>query len=74
MLNEVNFYVPHFKQAVDRMRTQGVDIRMIIKADDSPDPSRYNAPSVPEIAVLLPGYSEGVANRDIVPIVVVSKG
>ena len=41
---------------------------MIIRADGCPDPRRYNAPSVPEIAVLLPGggYSEGVGNRDIV--------
>ena len=69
MLHEVNPYVSHFKHAVDRMRAQGgVDIRMIIRADGCPDPRRYNAPSAPEIAVLLPGggYSEGVANRDIV--------
>ena len=70
MLHEVNPYVSHFKHAVDLMRAQGgVDIRMIIRADGCPDPRRYNAPSVPKIAVLLPGggYSEGVANRDIVP-------
>ena len=69
MLHEVNPYVSHFKHAVDRMRVQGgVDIRMIIRADGCPDPRRYNAPSAPEIAVLLPGggYSDGVANRDIV--------
>ena len=61
------------------MRAQGgVNIRMIIRADGCPDPRRYNAPYAPEIAVLLPGggYSEGVANMDIVlmPTVVVSKG
>ena len=69
MLHEVNPYVSHINHAVDRMRAQGgVDIRLIIRADGCPDPRRYNAPSVPEIAVLLPGggYSEGVANRDIV--------
>ena len=69
MLHEVNPYVSHFKLAVDLMRAQGgVDIRMIIRAYGCPDPRRYNAPSAPEIAVLLPGggYSEGVANRDIV--------
>ena len=69
MLHEVNPYVSHLKHAVDRMRAQGVvDIRMIIRADGCPDPRRYNAPSLPEIAVLLPGggHSEGVTNRDIV--------
>ena len=69
MLHEINPYVSHFIHAVDLMRAQGgVDIRMIIRADGCPDPRRYNAPSAPEIAVLLPGggYSEGVANRDIV--------
>ena len=32
------------------------------------DPRRYNAPTAPEIAVLMPGdgYTEGVATRDIV--------
>ena len=50
MLHEVNPYVSHFKHAVDGMRAQGVDIRMIIRADGCPDPRRYNAPSAPEIA------------------------
>ena len=51
------------------MREQGgFDIRMVIRADGGPDPRRYNLPTATEIAVLLPGsgYSEAVANRDIV--------
>ena len=41
---------------------------MIIRADGVPDPRRYNAPTAPEVAVIMPGdgYSEGVASRDIV--------
>ena len=46
----------------------GVDVRMTIRADGAPDPRRYNAPTAPEIAVIMPGdgYTEGVATRDIV--------
>ena len=41
---------------------------MNIRADGAPDPRRYNAPSAPEIAVVMPGddYTECVATRDIV--------
>ena len=41
---------------------------MIIRVDGVPDPRRYNAPTAPEVAVIMPGdgYSEGVASRDIV--------
>ena len=41
---------------------------MTIRADGEPDPRRYNAPTAPEIAVIMPGngYTEGVATRDIV--------
>ena len=69
MLHEVSPYVSYFKHAVDLMKEQGgIDIRMVIRADGGPDPRRYNLPTAPEIAVLLPGsgYSDVVANRDIV--------
>ena len=69
MLHEVNPYVSYFKHAVDLMKEQGgIDIRIVIRADGGPDPRRYNLPTAPEIAVLLPGsgYSDVVANRDIV--------
>ena len=41
---------------------------MTIRADGTPDPRHYNAPTAPEIAVIMPGngYTEGVATRDIV--------
>ena len=69
MLHEVNPYVTFFKQGVELMKNIGDNnVRMIIRADGTPDPRRYNAPSAPEIAVIIPGdgYSEGVASRDIV--------
>ena len=69
MLHEVNPYVSYYKHAVDLMKEQGgIDIRMVIRADGGPDPRRYKLPTAPEIAVLLPGsgYSDVVANRDIV--------
>ncbi len=46
----------------------GADVRMIIRADGCPDPRRYNAPTAPEIAVIMPGdgYNEQEASRDIV--------
>ncbi|KAI6657116.1 hypothetical protein LOD99_15902 [Oopsacas minuta] len=44
------------------------DVRMVIRADDSPDLRRYNAPTAPEIDVIMPGggYTEGLATRDMV--------
>ena len=51
------------------MRAQGgTDVRMIIRADGVPDSRCYNAPTAPEVAVIMPGdgHSEGVASRDIV--------
>ena len=46
----------------------GVDVKMTIRSDGAPDPRLYNAPTAPEIAVIMPGdgYTEGVATRDIV--------
>ena len=51
------------------MREQGgADVRMVIRPEGAPDPRRYNAPTVPEVAVIMPGdgYGEEVASRDIV--------
>ena len=41
---------------------------MVILADSVTDPRRYNVPTAPEIAVLLPssGHLDAIANRDIV--------
>ena len=61
MLHEVNAYVSFLRQGAN-------DVRMIIRADGGPDPRRYNAPTAPKIAIIMPGdgYTEGVATRDIV--------
>ena len=51
------------------MRDQGgSDARMTIRADGAPDHRGYNAPTAPEISVVMAGdgYSKGVATRDIV--------
>ena len=69
LMHEVNPYVQYFRHGIELMRAQGgTDVRMIIRADGVPDPRRYNAPTAPEVAVIMPGdgYSEGVASRDIV--------
>ena len=69
LMHEVKPYVRYFKHGIELMRAQGgTDVRMIIRADGVPDPRRYNAPTAPEVAVIMPGdgYSEGVASRDIV--------
>ena len=69
LLHEVNLYVSYFRQGVDMMRDKReVDVRTTIRADGVPDPRRYNAPTAPEITVIMPGdgYTEGVATRDIV--------
>ena len=43
-------------------------MRITIRADVASDPRRYNAPTAPEIAVIMPGdgYNEQEASRDIV--------
>ena len=69
MLHDVNPYVSFFRQGIDVMREHGgADVRMRILADGPSDPRRYNAPTAPEIAVIMPGdgYDEQEAIRDIV--------
>ena len=69
LMHEVNPYVQYFKHGIDLMKAQGgTDARMIIRADGIPDPRRYNVPTAPEVAVIMPGdgYSEGEVSRDIV--------
>ena len=39
----------------------GVDVRVTIRADGAPDPRRYNAPTAPEIAVIISGVARGPA-------------
>ena len=69
MLREVSPYDSYFKHTVDLMRQQGgIDIKMVIRTDGSPDPRRYDVSTAPEISVLLPGSGplDPIANRDIV--------
>ena len=65
MLEDARFYIITIK-FYWLGRKGGIDIRIVIRADGGPDPRRYNLPTAPEIAVLLPGsgYSDVVANRD----------
>ena len=45
MLYDHNPYVTQFKQAAERMQQeQECDVQMIIHAENTPDPRRYNAP------------------------------
>ena len=51
------------------MREQGHnDVRMIIRSEGTPDSRRYNKPTAPEVAVIMPcvGHGEEAASRDIV--------
>ena len=69
MLHDVNPYVSFFRQGIAVMREHGgAVVRMTIRADGLSDPRRYNAPTAPEIAVIMPGdgYNEQEASRDIV--------
>ena len=67
MLHEVNPYVSYLRQGIDMKREQGTSDEIII-ADGGPDPRCYNAPTAPEIAIIMPGdrYKEGVATGNIV--------
>ena len=66
MLHKVNPYVSYLRHAVDSMHSKNViDIKLTILERNIGDSRTCSAPSVPEIAVLLPGegYPERVANR-----------
>ena len=69
MMHEVNPYVSFFRQGIEVMREQGHnDVRMIIRSEGTPDSRRYNKPTAPEVAVIMPGVGHGeeAASRDIV--------
>ena len=69
MMHQHNPYVFYFKHGIEVMKEHGgVDVRMTIRADGVPDPRRYNAPTSPEIAVIMPGDGNGEQEvfRDIV--------
>ncbi|KAI9326673.1 hypothetical protein BD770DRAFT_289844, partial [Pilaira anomala] len=76
MMHQVNPFVRYFKTMEEVSREQnesrgissnepmvGInDIRMVFRSENTPDPRRYNAPTAPEIGVLILG---GVDNEDM---------
>ena len=69
LLHENNPYVSFFRQGIEVMRKQGhQDVRMVIRSEGTPDSRRYNTPTAPEVAVIMPGvgYGEEASSRDIV--------
>ena len=69
MLRKVNSYVTYLRNAIDPMHYKNAfDMKLTFLERSIGDPRTCSAPSVSEIAVLLPreGYPERVANKDIV--------
>ena len=68
MMHKHNPFVSFFKHGIEVMAQHGsADIRMTIRAERSPDPLIYNAPTDPEIAVMPgDGYTQHQASRNIV--------
>ena len=69
MMHNHNPFVSFFKHGIEVMAQHGAaDIRMTIRAEGLPDRRRYNAPTAPEISVIMPGdgYTEHQASRGIV--------
>ena len=69
MMHKHNPFVSFFKHGIEVMAQHGsADIRMTIRAERSPDPLIYSAPTDPEIAVIMPGdgYTQHQASRNIV--------
>lgn len=61
MMHVENPYVSHFKCMEEVAREQdGVihDVRMVFRAESTPDPRRYNAPIADEIGVLIIGCDD----------------
>ena len=63
MMHRYNPYVEIYKQAFQKIQ-KDQDLCVIIKNDPSVDRRRYNAPSAPDIAAILP--EDPVSPRDIV--------
>ena len=69
MMHTHNLFISFFKHGIEVMAQHGAtDIRITIRTEGLPDPREYNAPTGPEIAVIMPGdsYTEHQASRDIV--------
>ena len=68
MMYRVNPFIPQFITAAERVRNGEVgDVAMVINAENTPDPRRYNAPNEAEIGILIVENDDVEANRrDIV--------
>lgn len=68
MMHRVNPFIPQFITAAERIRSGEVgDVAMLISAENTPDPRRYNTPNESEIGVLIVENDDVEANRrDIV--------
>lgn len=69
MLHHNNPFAKCFKHTTELFLNQNrtVNMKLILKADTSKDPRRYNLPTVSELSVIIPGSSEyQPTNRDIV--------
>lgn len=69
MLHQYNPFAKCFKHATEIFSNQNttMNMKLILKADTSKDPRRYNLPTVSELSVIIPGSSEyQPTNRDIV--------
>ena len=56
MMHEVNPYFSFFRQGIEVMREQGDnDVRMVIRSEGIRHSRRYNKPTAPEVAVIMPG-------------------
>lgn len=67
MMHKHNPFVFSFKHGIEMVSQNGVaDIRMMIRAEGTPDPRRYKAPTTPEVGYHAWRYTEHQASRDIV--------
>jgi hypothetical protein len=55
MLHDHNTFVQHFKQVMDMPAHDLPQWEVVIRLDGNVDKRRYNAPTAPEVAGLLPG-------------------
>jgi hypothetical protein len=55
MLHDHNTFVQRFKQVMDMPAHDLPQWEIVIRVDDNVDKRRYNAPTAPEVAGLLPG-------------------
>ena len=68
MMHRVNPFIPQFITAAERIQNGEIgDVAMVINAENTPDPRRYNAPNEAEIGILIVENDNVEANhRDIV--------